>query len=78
MKSTWSQSAARYLTVLALVCWVVMFMAGHDVWHDAGRPALHVMGATNFDLRALAWAFYLLPLCLAGAIIALVVTARRP
>jgi len=78
MKPTWSQSAALYLAVLALVCWVMMFLAGHDIRQDAGRPDLHLMGATNFDLGAFAWAFYLLPVCLAGALIAMIVSARRP
>ena len=77
MKRTWSQTAALYLGAFALGCWIMMFMAGHDVWHDSGRPDLHLMGATYFDLRALAYAFYLLPLCLAGALIATVVSVRR-
>ena len=77
MKPTWSQSASLYLGALALLCWIVMFMAGHDVWHDSGRPDLHLMGATSFDLRALAYAFYLLPLFLAGHLVATVVSVRR-
>lgn len=77
MKPTGSQSAALFLGAFALFCWIVMFLAGTDVWHDSGRPDLHLMGATNFDLRALASAFYLLPLCLAGALIATVVSVRR-
>ncbi len=77
MKPTWSQSAAIFLGALALLCWIVTFMAGTDVWHDSGRPDLHLMGATNFDLRALASAYYLLPLFLAGALIATVVSVRR-
>jgi hypothetical protein len=60
MKQTWSQSATLYLGAFALCCWIVMFMAGHDVWHDSGRPDFHLMGATYFDLRAFAYAFYLL------------------
>jgi len=77
MKPTWSQSAALYLGALALGCWIVVFMAGTDVWHDSGRPDFHRMGATDFDLRALAYAFYLLPLCLVGTLIATAVSVRR-
>ena len=77
MKQTWSQSAAIWFGALALVCWIVMFMAGTDVWHDSGRPDLHRMGATYFDLRALAYAFYLLPLCLVGLLITMIISARQ-
>ena len=77
MKTTWSQSAALCLGALALGCWIVVFMAWTDVWHDSGRPDFHLMGATSFDLRALAYAFCLLPLCLAGALIATVVSVRQ-
>ena len=77
MKPTWSQSAALYLGALALGCWILTFMAGTDVWHDSGRPDFHQMGATYFDLRALAYAFYLLPLFLAVTLIATVVSVRR-
>jgi len=77
MKPTWSQSAALWLGALALLCWIVVFMAWTDVWHDSGRPDFHLMGATSFDLRALASAFFLLPLCLVGLLIATIVSARR-
>ena len=77
MRPTRSQSATLYFGALALVCWILMFLAGHDVWHDSGRPDLHLMGATDFDLRTLASAFYLLPLCLIGSLIAAVISARR-
>ena len=60
MKPTWSQSAAPWLAALALGCWIVVFMAWTDVWHDSGRPDFHLMGATDFDLRTLAYAFCLL------------------
>ena len=77
MKPTWSQSATLYLGALALGCWFVMFMAWTDVWHDSGRPDFHLMGATDFDLRVLASAFTLLPLCLVGLFIATIVSARQ-
>ena len=77
MKPTWSQSAALWLGALALLCWIVVFMAWTDVWHDSGRPDFHLMGATAFDLRLLAAAFCLLPLCLIGDLIAAVVSIKR-
>jgi hypothetical protein len=77
MKTTWSQSAALYLGALALVCWIVVFLAWTDVWHDSGRPDFHLMGATSFDLRVLASAFCLLPLCLVGLLITTIVSVRR-
>jgi hypothetical protein len=77
MRLTPSQSATITFGVLALLCWIVTFMAGTDVWHDSGRPDFHLMGATYFDLRALGSAFYLLPLCLVGLLISTIVSARR-
>lgn len=64
----------------ALICWAVTFMAGTDVWHDAGRPDLLKLGATSFDLRVLAAAYYLLPAVLSAQVglLALAVGRRRP
>ena len=43
------------------LCWVVMFLAGTDVWHDVGRPDFwNLAGVPYNDLRAFAAAFYLL------------------
>ena len=59
-----SSLGAFGLALLALVCWLVMFAAGTDVWHDIGRPdiaaRLAERGATFFDMRAFAYAFYAL------------------
>ena len=60
MERKWAQLATPYLGALALLCWIVMFLAGTDVWHDVGRPDLAALGASNHDLRAFAYAFYLL------------------
>ena len=50
-----------FLTALSLVCWVVMFLAGTDVWHDTGRHDFwRLAGPPYADLRAIAYAFYLL------------------
>jgi hypothetical protein len=40
MERTWVHLATLCLGVLALLCWVVMFLTGTDVWHDVGRPRL--------------------------------------
>ncbi len=48
------------LSILGMVCWVVMFLAGTDVWHFAGSPDFwRLPGPPNADLRAFAYAFYL-------------------
>ena len=63
------------LSSAGLLCWMVMFLAGTDIWHDTGRPDLRALpGATAADIRAFAYAFYLLPLILVAH---LVVTATR-
>ena len=50
-----------FLSALALLCWVVMFLAGTDVWHDVGRPDFRsLQGPPYEDLRAFAFAFYAL------------------
>lgn len=53
--------AAFCLTVFGLLCWLVMFLAGTDVWHDVGSPNFwSLQGPPYHDLRAFAYAFYLL------------------
>lgn len=48
------------LSILGLLCWGVMFLAGTDVWHVAGRPDFwRLSGAPYTDLRAFGYAFYL-------------------
>ena len=54
-----------------------MFLAGTDIWHDMGRPDWRLQGAHYADLRAFAYAFYLLPLCLAAHFILTIVSVRR-
>ena len=67
------QLATLCLGALALLCWVVMFLSGTDVWHDVGRPDIwNLQGPPYHDLRAFACAFYLL---LAVLVVHLVVTA---
>ena len=47
------------LSTLALLCWLVMFLAGTDIWHVAGRPGFWGRSGPPYaDLRAFAYAFY--------------------
>ena len=71
MKSV--QLVTLSLGALALLCWFVMFLAGTDVWHDVGRPDFwNLQGVPYNDLRAFAYAFYLLFIVL---LVHLIVTA---
>ena len=73
MERKWVQPTTLGLGVLALLCWVVMFLAGTDVWHAVGRPDFwNLQGPPYHDLRAFAVSFYLL---LAVLSVHLVVTA---
>ena len=70
MQKTWTSLSRFCLSALALLCWFVMFVAGTDVWHDVGRPDFwHLEGVPYDDLRAFAYAFYLLFAILAGHLI---------
>ena len=73
MARQWIQLATLCLGALALLCWVVMFLSGTDIWHDLGRPDFsNLQGPSSHDLRAFAYAFYLLPVVL---LVHLIVTA---
>jgi len=81
MARQWMQLATFCLGALALLCWVVMFLSGTDVWHDLGRPDFwHLQGPPYHDLRAFAYAFYLLLAVLLAHLIvtALDFTVARP
>jgi hypothetical protein len=60
--------------ITGLACWLLMFGAGTDVWHDIGRPdiaaRLSERGATLSDIRAYTYAFYGLFVVLAAQLIA--------
>jgi hypothetical protein len=77
MNRTWLPRASFALALLGLLCWVLTFMAGTDVWHDAGRPDFLKLGATSFDLHALAGAYYLLPAVLSAQVGLLALTLAR-
>jgi hypothetical protein len=48
------------LSTLGMLCWIVMFLAGTDVWHFAGRPDFWRLSRPPYtDLRAFGYAFYL-------------------
>ena len=64
-------------TAASLVCWLLMFAAGHDIWHDAGRFDVLAMGATAADVRAFAVAFYGLFFVLLAQFAVLAVGVRR-
>lgn len=67
-------------SLLGLVCWLIMFLAGHDVWHDLGRPDFwKFQGPPYADLRAFAYAFYLQFLLLVGTMVgSAYIALRRP
>ena len=48
------------LSTLGMLCWIVMFLAGTDVWHFAGRPDFWRLAEPPYaDVRAFGYAFYL-------------------
>jgi hypothetical protein len=57
--------------IFAILCWMVMFAAGTDVWHDTGRPDLWSSTQPPYpDIRAFLWAYYLLfPILLAQIVL---------
>jgi hypothetical protein len=61
-----------------MLCWVVMFLAGTDVWHFAGSPDFwRLSGPPYTDLRAFAYAFYLQFLISLAMIVVTSWTARK-
>jgi len=71
MEGKWVQLTTLGFGVFALLCWIVMFLAGTDIWHDTGRPDLWTLqGPTHHDVRAFACAFYLLFVVLSVQLIA--------
>ena len=57
------------LGVLGTLCWIVMFLAGTDVWHFTGSPDFwHLSGPPYTDLRAFGFAFYFQLFVLFGVI----------
>lgn len=57
-KSVWF---GLLMNLFCLICWVLMFIAGTDVWHDTGSHDFWTLhGPPYDDLKVFAWAFYLL------------------
>lgn len=47
------------VSLMGLACWLVMFLAGNDVWNDIGRPDIWNLTSVPFhDVRVFAWIFY--------------------
>ena len=47
------------LTIIAILSWVIMFLAGSDIWNDAGRKDIWALqGVPYNDLRVLLYCFY--------------------
>jgi hypothetical protein len=66
------------LNIVAMVCWVFIFLAGTDVWHDTGsRDFWHLPGPPYQDLRVIAYTFYALFFVLVFSLIVLIATLRR-
>ncbi len=66
------------LTAICLLCWVVMFLAATDVWHDTGsRDFWHLQGPPYADLRACIFAFYVLFAVLIGSLVLQVASTLR-
>jgi hypothetical protein len=68
-------SLAAAFVGTSLICWIVMFMAGHDVWTFAGKPDFwRLSGPPYADTRVFAVAFYVQFVLLAVTSVALVTT----
>ena len=59
MKHRTIQVTQALLSCLTLLCWIVMFLAGTDVWHAVGSPDIWRDPSVPFaDVRVFAIAFY--------------------
>lgn len=77
MERDWIRRTTLALGALALLCWLVMFLAGNDVWHDVGSPDIwNLPGPPYQDLRAFAYAFYLLLIVLSAHLVLTAVGLR--
>lgn len=62
MKKLLQSSVSAIVTeILILMCLVVMFLAGNDIWHDTGRADFWHLSEPPFaDVRVFACAYYVL------------------
>lgn len=66
------------LSTLGVLCWLVMFLAGTDVWHFAGSPDFwRLSGPPYTDLRVFGYAFYLQFLILMAMVVVTSWTALK-
>jgi hypothetical protein len=70
------QTTSLALSALTLCCWVVMFLAWHDIWHGLGRPDAQSLprNVSLVDVQALLVAYCSLPILIVSQA---VVTIRR-
>ena len=73
------ESSRLWLAAVALGCWLLMFAAGTDVWHDTGRLDLwNLEGPPYADLRVCVVTFYvLLPVLVVQCATALISVLRQ-
>ena len=67
-----------FLSVFSLLSWILMFLAGTDVWHDTGSHDFwHLQGSPYHDLRIFACTFYLLFFLLLANLTAQIISIRK-
>ena len=60
-KNRKAQIVAALAEILILMCLIVMFLAGNDIWHDTGQPDFWHLNRPLFaDVRVFVCAYYLL------------------
>jgi len=70
--------ASFLMSAGALACWVFMFLAAHDVWHDTGRlDVWKLEGPPYADLRGFIVTFYVLLLVLLAQLALSAIQVRR-
>ncbi len=84
MESRKAWMVSSVVSFAGLLCWIIMFLAGHDVWHDVGRPDFwRLAGPPYHDLRVFVVCFYvmffvLVAGCAVPACLALCFRGGRP
>lgn len=74
-------NAGILFDAVAVGCVTLMFLAGNDVWHDTGRPAIWTLqGPPYADLRVFVVGYYVLALLVLARVatrISCAILARR-
>lgn len=69
-KSLRPKISAAVVEILILMCLVVMFLAGNDIWHDTGRPDFWHLSQPPFaDVRVFVCAYYVLAAVALGRVV---------